>query len=136
MRNGNFLKMCVSEIHVKQIRANQGLSVVSSISPCISEINALTPKRDTCYTNKSLKRFVSRSEEVEHRLLPPFNAAWYDTLQIIHTYLQVNRTKFWFWWSGGKIYIKRRRLYISMSGRWGIYHALNSPCCHPRDSSH
>ena len=73
----------------------------------------MTPKEDTCYTNKSLKRFVSRSEEVEHRLLPPFNAAWYDTLQIIHTYLQVNRTKFWFWWSGGKIY-KEEALYLNV----------------------
>ena len=76
--------------------------------------NALTPKEDTCCTNKSLKRFVSRSEEVEHRLLPPFNAAWYDTLQIIHTYLQVNRTKFWFWWSGGKIYKEEEALYLNV----------------------
>ena len=28
MRNGNFLKMCVSEIRVKRIRVNQGLGVV------------------------------------------------------------------------------------------------------------
>ena len=76
--------------------------------------NELTPKEDTCCTNKSLKRFVSRSEEVEHRLLPPFNAAWYDTLQIIHTYLQVNRTKFWFWWSGGKIYKEEEALYLNV----------------------
>ena len=29
MRNGNFLKMCVSEIRVKQIRVNQGFGVRS-----------------------------------------------------------------------------------------------------------
>ena len=28
MRNGNFLKICVSEIRVKRIRVNQGLGVI------------------------------------------------------------------------------------------------------------
>ena len=31
MRNGNFLKMRVSEIRVKQIRVNQGLGVLTHI---------------------------------------------------------------------------------------------------------
>ena len=33
MRNGNFLKMCVNEIGVKQIRVNQVLGVVVTITP-------------------------------------------------------------------------------------------------------
>ena len=31
VRHGNLLKMCVSEIHVKQIRVNQGLGVFLSV---------------------------------------------------------------------------------------------------------
>ena len=44
MRNGNFLKICVSEIRVKRIRVNQGLGVVLFYLGPGSRVQVQVPK--------------------------------------------------------------------------------------------
>ena len=49
MRNENVLKMCVSEIHVKQMRINQGISLSFGTGdlfwPCFSGVSLIFFKR-------------------------------------------------------------------------------------------
>ena len=64
VRNGNFLKMRVSEIHVKQIRVNQGLGVNKHIlhsSKCLHKTHFNTPRALLAHPNYCRNKDLNRS---------------------------------------------------------------------------
>ena len=69
VRNGNLLKSCVSEIHVKQIRINQGIGVVGNKGSSLKKLAKTFEKSVTSFMNVPYPFFHSRHLRTLNKLV-------------------------------------------------------------------